>query len=273
MTKFDENTKDELIKLIKFIKSMQTIIKTSPNQQQVERVKKDLYKYVKKLQSLVPDFDPTKESINDLERRILYTYVKQEEVPKNVSTNMDQELSWEQIISIKKASPHCNDIDINFISSTLDFILKEFWPILSEQHIQLDFTHSQERQSIRLRLDEIQRELKTLLETIEDYSLTESADFRDQLYKMKSKQTRIFLINVNEFYKILRDFLKKLLSELDKRSGVIKNSDDIIRFNKDIDEATMLEGYSIRDGLTKFLDLVQYILKKINLPDLKQKKF
>ncbi len=273
MTQFEENKKDELIKLIKFIKSMQTIIKTSPNQQQVERVKKDLYKYVKKLQSLVPDFDPSKESINDLERRILYTYGKQEEMSKNAQINLDKEFSWEQIISIKKASSHCNDHDINFIYSTLEFLLKEFWPILSEQHIQLDFTHSQERQTIRLRMDEIQRELKTLLETIEDYALTESADFRDQLYKMKSKQTRLFLININEFYKILRDFLKKLLSELDKKSGVIKNSDDIIKFNKDIDEATILNGQSIRDALTKFLDLVQFILKKINLPDLKQKKF
>ncbi len=263
MNQFNENTKEEIIKLIKFIKSMQTIIRTSPNQQQVERIKKDLYKYIKKLQSLVTDFDPSKESISDLERRILNTYEKQEETTKTYYDSLDKEFSWEDLIPIKKASPHCNDLDINFIFSTLDFILKEFWPVLSEQHIQLDFTHSQERQSIRLRLDDIQRELKTLLETIEDYALTESADFRDQLYKMKNKQIRLFLININEFYKLLRDFLKKLLSELDKRSGVIKNSDAIIKFNKDMDESTLLDGSSIRDALTKFLDLVQYILKKL----------
>jgi len=48
--------KEEIAKLIKFIKSMQLIIKTSPNKEQVERVKKDLYKYLKKTTKLCPRF-------------------------------------------------------------------------------------------------------------------------------------------------------------------------------------------------------------------------
>jgi hypothetical protein len=67
--------KEEIAKLIKFIKSMQLIIKTSPNKEQVERVKKDLYKYLKKLQSYVPDFDPLKETIEQLEKRDLSRYI------------------------------------------------------------------------------------------------------------------------------------------------------------------------------------------------------
>jgi anion-transporting ArsA/GET3 family ATPase len=265
--------KEEIAKLIKFIKSMQLIIRTSPNKEQVERVKKDLYKYLKKLQSYVPDFDPLKETIDQLEKRIFQDAFSYDVPTQSKTTEETIEQSWDVKIPLKKASPHCNDPEINFLASALEIIQREFWPVLTEQHIQLDFTHSQERQSIRLGFDEIQRELKSLLETIEDYALAESPDFRDQLYKMKNKQIRLFLINTNEFLKKLKDFLVRLLQDLDKRGSIIKNPNDTITFNPQFEEATWLNGYSIRSALTEFVDLIQFILKKINLPDFKQKKF
>jgi hypothetical protein len=271
---------EEILKLIKYIKSMQLIIRTSPNKDQVERIKKDLYKYIKKLQTLVPDFDPSKETMEELERRLFQTNIfpsqkKEDSMFQNYyneSVEKDQ-ISWDYKIPMKKASHHCNDQEINFLFSSIDFIQKEFWPILSEQHIRLDFTYSQERQSLRLQFDELIRELNSLIETVEDYALAENPDFRDQLYKMKNKQIRLFLINANEFFKKLKDFLNRLLSELDKRTSVIKNLDDRIEFNPQFEEASLLNGYTIREALVEFIDLIQFILKKINLPDFKQKKF
>lgn len=271
---------EEILKLIKYIKSMQLIIRTSPNKDQVERIKKDLYKYIKKLQTLVPDFDPSKETMEELERRLFQTNIfpsqkKEDSMFQNYyneSVEKDQ-ISWDYKIPMKKASHHCNDQEINFLFSSIDFIQKEFWPILSEQHIRLDFTYSQERQSLRFQFDELIRELNSLIETVEDYALAENPDFRDQLYKMKNKQIRLFLINANEFFKKLKDFLNRLLSELDKRTSVIKNLDDRIEFNPQFEEASLLNGYTIREALVEFIDLIQFILKKINLPDFKQKKF
>jgi len=271
---------EEILKLIKYIKSMQLIIRTSPNKDQVERIKKDLYKYIKKLQTLVPDFDPSKETMEELERRLFQTNTfpsqkKEDSMFQNYydeSVEKDQ-ISWDYKIPMKKASHHCNDQEINFLFSAIDFIQKEFWPILSEQHIRLDFTYSQERQSLRFQFDELIRELNSLIETVEDYALAENPDFRDQLYKMKNKQIRLFLINANEFFKKLKDFLNRLLSELDKRTSVIKNLDDRIEFNPQFEEASLLNGYTIREALVEFIDLIQFILKKINLPDFKQKKF
>lgn len=271
---------EEILKLIKYIKSMQLIIRTSPNKDQVERIKKDLYKYIKKLQTLVPDFDPSKETMEELERRLFQTNIfpsqkKEDSMFQNYydeSVEKDQ-ISWDYKIPLKKASHHCNDQEINFLFSSIDFIQKEFWPILSEQHIRLDFTYSQERQSLRFQFDELIRELNSLIETVEDYALAENPDFRDQLYKMKNKQIRLFLINANEFFKKLKDFLNRLLSELDKRTSVIKNLDDRIEFNPQFEEASLLNGYTIREALVEFIDLIQFILKKINLPDFKQKKF
>ncbi|GIX42718.1 MAG: hypothetical protein KatS3mg129_2451 [Leptospiraceae bacterium] len=271
--------KEELEKLIKFIKSMQIIIRTSPNKQQVERVKKDLYKYIKKLQTIVPDFDPAKETIEELERRIFqYTNINKppqhEQQKLSITTEEEKrDVSWDIKLPLKKASPHCNDPEINFIYSAIEFLQKEYWPILAEQHIHLDFTHSQERQSLRLEFDEVIRELKSLIETIEDYALAENPDFRDQLYKMKNKQIRVFLINVNDFFKKVKDFLSRLLEELDKRSSVIKNPDDKIVFDPQFEDASLLNGYTIRAALVEFISLMQFIIKKINLPDFKQKKF
>jgi hypothetical protein len=215
-----------------------------------------------------------------LERRLFQTNIfpsqkKEDSMFQNYyneSVEKDQ-ISWDYKIPMKKASNHCNDQEINFLFSSIDFIQKEFWPILSEQHIRLDFTYSQERQSLRFQFDELIRELNSLIETVEDYALAENPDFRDQLYKMKNKQIRLFLINANEFFKKLKDFLNRLLSELDKRTSVIKNLDDRIEFNPQFEEASLLNGYTIREALVEFIDLIQFILKKINLPDFKQKKF
>ncbi|MFN3603476.1 MAG: hypothetical protein ACK4UJ_02065 [Leptonema sp. (in: bacteria)] len=265
-----ENREQEIQKLIKFIKSMQSIIKTSPNPSQVERVKKDLAKYLAKLKEFVPDFDPSKESVDELSKRLLISVS-----PESSTSSLKEQTSptsWDNKLPLLKASPHCTDHEINFLYSAIQFIQKEFWPVLSDLHLQLDFTHSQERQSLRLEFDEVLRELKSLLETIEDYSTSESPDFRDQLYKMKNKQIRLFIININNFLKKLKDFLSRLINELNKMTGVIKNPQYTIRFNPQFEEATLLNGYTILGALLEFLDFIQFVLKKINLPDLKQKK-
>lgn len=260
----------EIQKLIKFIKSMQSIIKTSPNPTQVERIKKDLSTYLKKLKELVPDFDPNRESIDELNRRL---FVFQTDTSSSsVVTEKESTSSWDVKLPIQKASPNCLDHDINFLYSVIQFLQKEFWPILSDLHLQLDFTHSQERQMLRLEFDKILRSLKTLLETIEDYAISEAPDFRDQLLKMKNKQTRIFIIDVNDFFKKLKDFVTKLISEINRMTGVVKNPSETIHFNSQFEEAVLLEGYTVKEALLEFQDFIQFVLKKINLPDLKQKK-
>lgn len=264
-----ENREQEIQKLIKFIKSMQSIIRTSTNPAQVERIKKDLSQYLRKLKELVPDFDPSKETIEELSRRLYFNNSTSKE---KTTFSEDKTSQWEIKLPLMKASPYCNDNDVNFLYSVLEFLRKEFWPVLSDLHLQLDFTHSQERQGLRLEFDEILRELKSLLETIEDYAKSESPDFREQMLKMKNKQTRTFIINVNNFFKKLKDFVSKLIEELNKMSGVIKNPNEIIRFNPQFEEATLLDDYTISGALLEFLDFIQFVLKKINLPDLKQKK-
>ncbi len=262
---------NEIQKIIKFIKSMQSIIKTSPNPTQVERIKKDLSTYLKKLKELVPDFDPNKETIDDLNRRLFMSQTNADR--SSVVIEKKSISSWDYKVPLQKASPNCADRDINFLYSVIQFVQKEFWPILSDLHLQLDFTHSQERQMLRLEFDKILRSLKTLLETIEDYATSESSDFREQLLKMKNKQTRVFIIDVNDFFKKLKDFITKLINETNSMSGVVKNPSEKIHFNPQFEEAELLEGYTVKGALMEFQDFIHFVLKKINLPDFKQKKF
>lgn len=267
--------KEEILKMIKYIKSMQMILRTSTSQEQIERVKKDLSKYLQKLQSLVPDFDPKNETIQELERRI-ETIIdgKNTDAGRSLHSEYPQtESSWDNRIRIMKPSPHSNDPEINFLYSVMTFLQKEYWPAVSEQQIQLDYTYSQERHGLRFQFDELMRELRSIIETIEDQARTANPDLKEQLQKMKTKQIRTFIINANEYFKKLRDFLEKLIDEHNKKSFVIKNPDSRIQFHPRFDEASLLNGYTIPEALVEFLDLVQYIIRKINLPDLKQKKF
>ncbi|MCS7205095.1 MAG: hypothetical protein NZ853_05315 [Leptospiraceae bacterium] len=266
---------EEAQKIIKYIKSMQTIIKTSTNSEQIERIKKDIAKYIKKLQAIVPDFNPAKETIQELELRLQNISNKKDiSYERNLIEDVFQQerISWETRIPYLKATPHSNDYELNFLYSVISLIQKEYFPAITEQQIQLDYTHSQERQVLRYQFDELLRDLQTLIETIEDYARAETPDFREQLLKMKNKQTRNFIFNSNEYLKKLRDFIAKLLIEYDKKTFVIKNPESKINFDPRFDEAKLLHGYSIRQALEEFLDLLEYTIKKINLPDFKQKK-
>ena len=260
----------EIDKLTKYIKQMEGIVRTSPNPDQVARVKRELQKYREKLKTLYPDFDPSQHHVEDLRSELGLDGGGGGKARANSGGGESEGHDILDKFPVAKASPNCQDHDVNFLATILHVIQKEYWPAISDQHTRMDFSLNQERDTVRHHLDTALRNLKILTETIEEYAQAEKQDFREQLLKMKNKQTRVFLFETNDMLRLLREFMKKVAADIHQNGSGIQNKADRIQFNAKFEDATLLEGYTIRDAVLEFMELLDQTIAQLRLPQLKQ---
>ncbi|MBE7438092.1 MAG: hypothetical protein HS115_06510 [Spirochaetales bacterium] len=261
----------EIQKLVKYIRQMEGIIKTSPSREQRERVSKELQKYREKLSSLIPGSNPARLNLDEIERGTGGAPAAAE-TPKAGTESSPGFAAGHSILDrfpVEKASAHSTDADINFLSTMLGVLQREYWPVLTDQQCKLDFSCASDRDSIRYKLDGCLRSQTILIETIEEYAGAEKQDFREQLLKMKNKQTRLFLLETNDTLKELRGLLRKINEDLRGGGGMVLNSESTIRFNARFDQGTVLEGRRLPDALLEFEQFVNEVITRLNLPDLK----
>ena len=171
---------------------------------------------------------------------------------------------------VQPPSKHSTDSDLNMITTMINVVQREYWPVLTDMHCKLDFSHSSERDSVRNKLENCVRSMSVLIETIDEYATADKQDFREQLLKMKNKQTRLFLIEADEMFKTVRDFLQKINEDVSQGGGVVTNKGDILKFNSRFEEATVLEGQPLVDGLREFEALCTATVERLNLPSFKK---
>lgn len=57
---------------------------------------------------------------------------------------------------------------------------------------------------------------------------------------------------------------------MQRGGSAIKNPDDRIRFDRNYEDASWLENHTVREAVYEFFNLVDFAIKKVNLPTLKQ---
>ncbi len=269
--------RDEAERALRYLKQMEGIIRTSPNAEQRARVSREILKYREKLSGLAPGKDFSKSNADQIRAELGLEAGAASGAQGAVAAQAQSAAGGRatagysilQKFPVQKGSPNSSDPDVNFLSTVWTVINVEYWPAISEQHCKLDFSHSSERDGMRAQLENISRNLKVLLETIEEYSGAEKQDFREQLLKMKNRQTRAFIFDSNEALKKLREFLEKLCDDVQSRGGVVMNKAEPLRFNARFEKATVLEGVSVADGLIEFHQFVAEAIQHLNLPQLK----
>lgn len=271
MSSYTSEQLTEIDKILKYVKQMEGIIRTSPSREQVERVRKELKRFREKLQELMPGVDALKLSPDDIRTQLGLAAAPAPETAARPQVNQEEQGDILDRFPLQKASPHCTDPDVNLMSTMLLVLQKDYWPAISEQHCKLDFSHANERDTIRHLLENAVRSLKVLAETIEEYATADKQDFREQLLKMKNKQTRIFLFETNEVMKQVREFLKKLVDDLDRGGGSVMNKDEMIKTNVRFEESNYLDGRQIKDAIHEVEYFVGKVIERLNLPQFKVK--
>ncbi|MDX1958682.1 MAG: hypothetical protein SFU98_08925 [Leptospiraceae bacterium] len=267
----------ELQKLQKILSQLEKIFLVSYNEDQKKRVSKDIQKYKTKILAISPEGIPDNIHLVHIEKDVPSQSSSNDSQPSyaNTSETYAQKgyLTRDKVLSnlvIMKISPHSHDQEINFIATLITVFESEYVPVLGDSHIKFDFSHIAERDNILKHIENIHRTMKVLTETIEEYALSEKQDFKEQLGRMKNKQSRIFIAEAGDLFKAFRDFITSILNNVEQGVGIIMNLEERIHFNSRFERATILEGKTIPDALNQFLEYIYACLENINVPGIKK---
>ncbi len=244
----------ELTKLQKMVNQLQKIEKGAVNELQKIRVAYDIERYRRKMQEISPEGLP-----DNIAQQLFNANQKKAGKGEDKMRVISQ-------FPVMKISPHSNDSEINQIGTLMNAIDLEYIPILGEGHIKFDYSHNTEKDGVLKYMENLRRNMKILIETIEEYAGTEKPEFREQLARMKNKQSRIFIAEAGETLSKFQEFLAAVNAEINEGNNVILNMDEPIKFNPRYEKATLLEGKSILEALREFHQFVNETLEVIKLP-------
>jgi len=254
----------ELQKLQKAVTQLESILKVSSNEEQRRRVSTDIKKYRDKMQQISPEGMP-----DDVHIASAASSTKPPTDAAKTATPKGKGIL--DSFPIMKISPSSNDTEINFIGTLVNVLDIEYLPILSDTHLKLDYSHATERDAVVKHMENMRRNLKVLTETIEEYAQAEKQEFREQLGRMKNKQSRIFISEAYDVFKKFKEFMEKLDKDMKEGGGVVMNIGEKIRFNNRFEKATLLEGKEISEAMKDFLNFTKEATEAINVPNMKSK--
>jgi hypothetical protein len=244
----------ELTKLQKMIRNLEKIEKGAKDNLQKERVAFDIERYRRRMQEVSPEGIP-----ENLEQTMQNAKLRASD-PNNMKNKVISQYP------VMKISPNSNDTEINQIATLINILDLEYIPLLGEAHSKFDYSHATERDSVLKYMENLRRNMKILVETIEEYAAADKQEFREQLSRMKNKQSRIFIAESFEALSKFQEFLKSVNHEIKEGNNVIMNMEEPIKFNPRFEKATMLEGKSIMEALREFNQFVDEACDLIKLP-------
>jgi predicted ester cyclase len=254
----------ELQKMQKLLSMLEKISSSSKNDDQKKRVVKDIQKYKNKILAISPEGIP-----QNIQNFTVHNKLESKQNNASIDSTEDDS-SLLSNIPVMKISPHSHDNEINYIGSLISFMENEFVTILSDSHTKFDFSHASERDALMKTLENLRRTIKVLTETVEEYALSEKQDFKEQLGRMKNKQSRIFISEAGEMFKAFRDFLFKVIDSIDTGVIVVMNLNEKLHFNPKFEQATVYEGKEVHFALRKFYEYTLAVIKSLNIPSLKK---
>lgn len=170
-------------------------------------------------------------------------------------------------ITIERASPHCEYHDINLISSIIREFEEKYWPVLSDRHTKFDFSHAAERDTFFSKIEELKRNLKLILEYIEEMHQTSSQDYLSRLRTMRAKQERIVLLSYRDFFHEANTFLLKIVSNMDEGGGIVLNSDDIVQ-HEQLESGNLFHEKNVKDAVKMVLEFTREAEDAVNVPEI-----
>ena len=228
----------EIIKLQRIIKQYEGILKMSKDAESIIRIKKDLQKANENLDLLCPNGVP-----GDL------IYQEEKPAPKGDVKDLFKRSVILSNFPIQKASPNCDDNDVNILTTIIRVWDSEFLPALTEHHVKLDFSTSAERDSHFRLLEEIKRQIKIVGDSTENHHSAVREDIKTRLNEVRNRHVRNFLIDGLALIRKIRNFWSGLLQDIKTDSIQCMNPKDTIQLNTAFETATYLSGETVSKAI------------------------
>ncbi|HSV97217.1 MAG TPA: hypothetical protein VLM75_09805 [Spirochaetota bacterium] len=256
-----DEKKEKAVKIVKSIKLLEGVQKTTSDPKQRGRVKKDLESLRNSLQQMYPSA-----VVKELEDAIYSETM----LAQGNSAGMDhgthialRDVEFEQV------SPYPSDEEINRAASIMKHFGERVWGVISDQHTKLDFSNSGTRDALYRRLEQCGRSLELFSQTISDIGRSRSPEYSSQLQMMRIKQGRVLLFDLHEFFKEAREFVTSLLSDAEFGGTMVLNHDEIISY-ADYETHHTFAGFSVAEALKRLRQFIEEALEVINLPEIKK---
>ncbi len=257
-----DEKKEKARKIVKSIKLLEGVLKSTSDAAQKTRVKKDAENLRKMLQDMYPGTD-----LQALEDAIFSDSMVLSHSEKQNMSSMETLSS----IEIEKISPFKNDEEINLAAGIMIYFEERVWGAISEAHTKLDFSNSGVRDSLYRKLDQCNRSLKMFTQTVADIERAKSPEYGSQLQMMRVKQGRVFLYDLRDFLNDAKVFISGLVADAEFGGSTILNPDEKVIY-ADYEKYRMFENWSVIDSIRYMKKFVTEVLDILNVPDLKNLK-
>ncbi len=251
------------------LKQLEGVLKTSKDEEQRLRVFQQIKGTKKEIIRLSNDnADTTLPPLGPDE--IEY---KDDQEPANSKTEAEIEKTYQIIhhLNIIPLHPLSLNEDINFIGTAMQEFENEYWGVLSDYHLNLDYANSNKRDAFLTKLENNKRGIREYIKILDEMAHTNRDDFKKQLLSMASKQERSVIMEATEFFHELMDFLEALSLDHENHGNIIMNPLDVLEFDKLYGEKK-LNKKTVIEGVNQTLIFVQEILDFVNLPNIYKKR-
>jgi hypothetical protein len=257
-------TKEEKVKksqeIVKSIKLLESVLKTTSDNLQKARVKRDINSLRLMLREIYPDSD-----LREIESAVYADIMAMPQKEVRTLKNYNHLKN----ISIEIFSSYKEDAETNEAASIMKFFEEKIWVAVTDQHTKLDFSNSSERDTLYRKLDECNRAFKTFCQTIEDIGKVRSAEYLSQLHMMRVRHGRLFLFEIHQFFNSVRKFISGLIANHESGGNMILNPDELITY-ADYEEYATFENWTVINALKNMLEFIDEALELINIPNIKQ---
>lgn len=255
---------EEIEKIKKVIKQLEGVYKISSSEEQKHRIETELKKLhfdLKKAEAevkegIVTESKETEEEELDETRNIELDAVT---VQEGNTTLLDE-------IEIKTIHKNSNDEELNRLSTYIDEFEHEYWAVLSDYHLNLDFNTSMERDTFYGKLEGCKRSIKAYQKTLDEYDRENlSKEYIQQLNNMKTKQRMTLIVDVNEFFREVEIFVSRLIEDYKNSGNIVLNPLQKLTFSK-LEGKKKVSGKKVIEGLEQVYNYTNEVINFSNLP-------
>ena len=206
----------EAIKILKYLKKMETVVRTSVKAEQKARVEKDISQYKEKLKQFFPNIGIEEKSIDGILSSVKaeLAFVLDGEEKDFSQGSEETEESLLSQIPVKKAGPNCNYPEVNLSFSVLEKVTHLYFPLLSEPYFKLDYSYEPKRADFQHKLERALRSIASFADMLDAQSGGELGKLQERASQIRNHSARKLLMENDVIFKELVSFLSPLLEDM-----------------------------------------------------------
>ncbi len=272
MSGLTEKQSEEVFKILKYLKNIETVIITSPNPEQKERLQKETVAYKRKIMEMIPDQDITRKNVEQISQLLGFDLTQttlSKEKDSGASSHQEEGLIKILGIAVNKAHPKSNSSEVNVVAFTLKKIKDVYWDILSDRYCWMDYIHTAQRDALQLKMEGASRNVRDLIIILDDIANADLPVTRERLLQVKERQTRSVIMECDLFLKSMRNFLQRLLEDAGDTKNIVRNPHQKVTSSQNKVNTDISKGETVMEILLEFSRLCEESIQHIAMPEVK----